>query len=108
MIKGSGKLNHLNISLAAGDLKWAKGDNSFDLKVAAGKVTLENMSFPKTGESSISVATGSVSLTSPADAPVYTEIEKAIGSETNDFSTNKNGHNLKIKVAVGTANHSKI
>ncbi|MCR9204850.1 MAG: hypothetical protein NXH75_09745 [Halobacteriovoraceae bacterium] len=108
MIKGTGTVSNLTINLAAGDLKWEDGNMPFTLQVAAGKVTLKNMNFPTLGESSISVGTGSVSVSSPEKAPVSTEIQKAIGSESNDFSENKNGHKLSIQVAVGKANHSKL
>lgn len=107
-IKGTGTVANLSINLAAGNLQWEDGNMPFNIQVAAGKVSLKNMDFPSKGESSISVGTGNVAITSPEKAPVSTEIQKAIGSESNDFSENKNGHKLSIQVAVGKANHSKI
>lgn len=106
-IAGVGALKLLTINLAAGDLKWKDGNMPFTMNVAAGKVTLENMNFPTEGVSLVYVGTGSVDISSPESTLVTTEIKSAIGSESNDFSTNKNGHKLTIQVAVGKANHFK-
>lgn len=104
-IKGEGKLSALKVQLAAGNLSWKDGKAPFQLQVAAGSINLENMNFPKEGESSIEVGTGQIKITSPKDSPVTTITEKALGQATNDFKEEVDGHKLKVKVAVGQVSH---
>lgn len=104
-IEGEGKLAALKVQLAAGNLSWKDGSAPFQLQVAAGSINLENMSFPKEGESSIEVGTGQIKITSPKGSPVTTVTEKALGQATNDFQEEVEGHKLKVKVAVGQVSH---
>ncbi len=107
-IKGEGKLSGLKVQLAAGNLSWKDGFGPVVLQVAAGSVQLDNMSFPKEGSSSIEVGTGQVKITSPKETLVTTTTDKALGQVINDFQENREGHQLKIKVAVGQVSHKTL
>lgn len=107
-VSGNGNLKSLNLNLAAGDFTWENATMPITAKVAAGRIKLENFSFPAEGTSTLSSGAGDISVTSPEGSPVSTTIQKAIGMSKNDFSDENKSHKLSIQVAVGKASHTKI
>jgi hypothetical protein len=105
-IEGKGKLSSLNLELAAGNVTWKEGAHPVNIQLSAGNLELINTTFPETGKSQISIATGNASLSSPKGSKISTVMSIAAGNSENSFKATEKGHLLEINIALGNGTHS--